>query len=316
MENPSEARLEYIYIFREREFVKTKENIFKIGRTSDWIKRYKQYPKGSELLFVMQVSESIQIENKIISILKECSTQRLDIGREYFEGEKYLIMEQVLNVCKNNNQIKEEIEEVLVNKEDLTHKRDSVYKIKQVNKKPLGRPRKIKPIIETNKDVLILNNISNEELKISNEELKISNLRKDIENELMSKEDKNIIYDYDRERELMMREDKNIVNDYDNVAYVLSMNFLNEKFITKENSKKILRSTFNNFFIEYYRNKLDKDTFDKIGISRLRQIISMLMSEYKYKICKTKGEYYINLIDINAELFKQSIHFENKIDTG
>ena len=44
----------YIYLLQEREFIKTKENVYKIGRTKkENYKRFHQYPKGSVLLFQM-----------------------------------------------------------------------------------------------------------------------------------------------------------------------------------------------------------------------------------------------------------------------
>ena len=42
---------QYIYLLQEREFIKTKEPIYKIGKTKQVNnKRFGQYPKGSVLL--------------------------------------------------------------------------------------------------------------------------------------------------------------------------------------------------------------------------------------------------------------------------
>ena len=42
------------YLLQEREFVKTKENIYKVGMTQkENYERFNQYPKGSVLLFQM-----------------------------------------------------------------------------------------------------------------------------------------------------------------------------------------------------------------------------------------------------------------------
>jgi hypothetical protein len=91
--------MEFIYILREREFVNTNVNIYKIGRTSNWLKRYKQYPKNSELLFVQLVNNSKEIESEIIKILKEKTNQRRDIGREYFESNHNHIIKEVITIC-------------------------------------------------------------------------------------------------------------------------------------------------------------------------------------------------------------------------
>jgi hypothetical protein len=39
----------YIYLIREREYVRTKEEVTKAGRTGDIMRRMKQYPKGSRV---------------------------------------------------------------------------------------------------------------------------------------------------------------------------------------------------------------------------------------------------------------------------
>ena len=44
----------YIYLLKEREFVKTEENIYKVGRTErENLTRFNQYPNGSVLLLQM-----------------------------------------------------------------------------------------------------------------------------------------------------------------------------------------------------------------------------------------------------------------------
>ena len=46
--------INYIYLLQEREFIKTKEHIYKVGMTKqENHERFNQYPKGSILLFQM-----------------------------------------------------------------------------------------------------------------------------------------------------------------------------------------------------------------------------------------------------------------------
>ena len=40
----------WIYLIHEREFIKEKKHIYKIGRTKNIAKRLTQYPKGSQML--------------------------------------------------------------------------------------------------------------------------------------------------------------------------------------------------------------------------------------------------------------------------
>jgi T5orf172 domain len=82
----------YIYLLQEREFIKTKENVYKIGRTKqENHKRFQQYPKSSILLFQMICDDCNNIEKRVIEQFKEKFNQRKDIGYEYFEGD-YKVM--------------------------------------------------------------------------------------------------------------------------------------------------------------------------------------------------------------------------------
>jgi hypothetical protein len=80
---------QYIYLLQEREFIKTNENIFKIGKTKQNNNdRFKQYPKGSVLLFQIICCDCDNIERRLIKIFKEKYKQCKQIGNEYFDGDK------------------------------------------------------------------------------------------------------------------------------------------------------------------------------------------------------------------------------------
>ena len=76
---------EYIYIIHCAQHIN--ENIYKIGRTNNIIKRFKQYPNGSELLFTITCNNSKLIENGIIQYLKNDSKyiHHKESGNEYFK---------------------------------------------------------------------------------------------------------------------------------------------------------------------------------------------------------------------------------------
>ncbi len=79
---------QYIYLLQEREFIKTKENVYKVGMTEkENHKRFNQYPKGSILLFQIICKNCKNMEKNIIKQFKEKFKQRKDFGNEYFEGE-------------------------------------------------------------------------------------------------------------------------------------------------------------------------------------------------------------------------------------
>lgn len=93
----------FIYVLIEREFINNGQNIYKIGRTNQInLRRFRNYPKGSKLLFYMKCfnRNSISIENDIMNDLKksEYIKQKNDIGKEYFEGN----LKKIIEICYNN----------------------------------------------------------------------------------------------------------------------------------------------------------------------------------------------------------------------
>lgn len=82
--------MSYIYLLLEREFIKTNENIYKIGRSNqNNDKRVKQYPNGSKLIIQTICSDCKISENEIIDLFKRKYIHRNDIGNEYFEGDVF-----------------------------------------------------------------------------------------------------------------------------------------------------------------------------------------------------------------------------------
>lgn len=98
----------YIYLLQEREFIRTNENIFKIGMTTkDNYKRFNQYPKGSILLFQIICDDCKKNESKIIKLMKEKFILRKDIGNEYFEGDYKSMIDLIYKNITFGNDIDE-----------------------------------------------------------------------------------------------------------------------------------------------------------------------------------------------------------------
>lgn len=86
--------INYIYLLKEREFIKTKEDIYKIGKTRQSPNnRLTGYPKSSEVILFLEVPDCDIIEKTLIEIFKDVFIQRKDIGTEYFEGDKNKMIE-------------------------------------------------------------------------------------------------------------------------------------------------------------------------------------------------------------------------------
>jgi len=101
---------QYLYLIQEREFKNSKQNIYKVGMTKkENLVRFKQYPKGSILLFQIICSNCNKMEKDVLKKFKKIFTQKKDIGTEYFEGDYKnmidIIYDTVKNECENDKQI-------------------------------------------------------------------------------------------------------------------------------------------------------------------------------------------------------------------
>jgi len=96
----------YIYLLQEREFLKTGELIYKVGRTTKPnYQRFNQYPNGSVLLFQMICMDCVKNEMSIIEKFKEKFINRPDIGREYFEGDYNDMIDIIYSNIKSNDSV-------------------------------------------------------------------------------------------------------------------------------------------------------------------------------------------------------------------
>ena len=92
----------YIYLLKEREFINLGVPVYKIGKSKqDNLKRFKQYPKGSLLIYQIICKDCDKIEQELIKIFKVEFNQRTDIGTEYFEGNCENMIELINDMRKN-----------------------------------------------------------------------------------------------------------------------------------------------------------------------------------------------------------------------
>ena len=92
--------MESIYLLIEREFLKSNCPIYKIGRSSqENDKRIKQYPKGSRLICLINVVDSIFMEKEMMHLFKHKYIQRKDIGSEYFEGNVVMMRKDIFDMA-------------------------------------------------------------------------------------------------------------------------------------------------------------------------------------------------------------------------
>lgn len=91
----------FIYLIKEREFIRLNENIYKLGRTKqEPNRRLTGYPKNSEVLLFVQVRNCESMENRLIKSFKKKFIHKREYGREYFEGDKEKMMIEIYAKCQ------------------------------------------------------------------------------------------------------------------------------------------------------------------------------------------------------------------------
>ncbi len=92
----------YIYLLRLREFIKTNEKIYKLGRTTQiGLNRINQYPKGSEIIIFRKCSDCCKMENILIKLFKNKYRHCTDYGNEYFEGTEKDMLFDINNILND-----------------------------------------------------------------------------------------------------------------------------------------------------------------------------------------------------------------------
>ena len=126
---------QYIYLLQEREFVKTGELIYKIGRTKkEHYTRFNQYPNGSILLLHIKCDDCDCNEKDIIKLFKTKYKHRKEIGNEYFEGDSKEMIKDIFNVViKIKNTEKMSNKEVDKEKEEKEEKEIINHNITEQN---------------------------------------------------------------------------------------------------------------------------------------------------------------------------------------
>ena len=93
-----------MYLIHLREFISLNVPIFKVGKTKQsQLKRFLQYPKGSELLLHLPSSDCDTDEQNILRLFRETYVAKMDIGHEYFEGDADRMVDDMCRLVRNKN---------------------------------------------------------------------------------------------------------------------------------------------------------------------------------------------------------------------
>lgn len=93
------------YIVHEREDYIRQIDVYKIGRSGNIFSRMKGYPKGSMLVFMSSSPHMELVETKLIQIFSSLFIQRLDRGREYFQGDLETMKKIMMDTISYYNKI-------------------------------------------------------------------------------------------------------------------------------------------------------------------------------------------------------------------
>jgi hypothetical protein len=95
---------EYIYLLQEREFIKTNEPIYKIGKTKqECLKRIINYPNGTKLIIQIECNDCDTYEKLLITKFKNDFIHKNDIGNEYFYGNRFKMINIIYNLLWEMN---------------------------------------------------------------------------------------------------------------------------------------------------------------------------------------------------------------------
>ena len=93
----------YFYILKEREFVRSGEQTWKIGKTGQNppCKRFDGYPKGSEIMLLLKVPNKDIFERKVIEVFKNKYHRMVEYGNEYYRGDIDDMIKDVITIKSN-----------------------------------------------------------------------------------------------------------------------------------------------------------------------------------------------------------------------
>ena len=250
----------YLYLLREREFIKSKENIYKLGKTHQInLARFNSYPNGSQLLLHIICNDCDKLEKIIIKLFKIKYYQRKDIGTEYFEGDLFNMINDIYNEVIKMNSYKKNIENNEYKKEETFF-----YEVKEIKTELLkinafnnfdtidNVRNNIKNNITDNVSNNISNNITN---NITNNI--INNITNNITDNITNNITDNITNNITDNTLKLNEVNKEYFKSFNYISYPSSCNFLNDNKIKIQNvsSEEINKNEIHNNRLSYFNFK-------------------------------------------------------------
>ena len=288
---------QYVYLIQEREFIKTSENIFKIGKSKqENNKRINQYPKQSKLILQILCDNCDILEKELIISFKNKYNHRKDIGNEYFEGEHE---DMIKNIFYTRNNIDD-----IVNYEKIEKEKTQ----EEIKKELLKKENDIK--IQEEKKLLLK---QEKEFNIQKKELLKELITKQKENEKKQKELIKQAINKEKQNLKQIENEKKELEKIENEIKKKELQKLENEIKKKELEKlenEIIKEKLKNEELEKIENEIKKEIDVKYNLENenhlkkeSNNIISHIIRNYSCKIC---NEYSTkNVSEITRHLLRQ-----------
>ena len=89
--------MEGVFLIHTRECISIEKCIYKFGRSFNVLNCVRQFPQTSNVEFMMSCSNSVECKKEILKLLRAKFKQASLYGSEYFEGDKHLMIEIIVN---------------------------------------------------------------------------------------------------------------------------------------------------------------------------------------------------------------------------
>lgn len=321
---------EYIYLLQKREFIKTNENIYKIGKTKqENLKRIKNYDNGSILICQLRCNDCDKLEKKLITLFREKYELQKDIGNEYFKGNSDDMMNDIYNLIKNEN-INEESSKI----EEINEETSEIYKMFPNYKDDEsfgGKKKLIKVLCEHNRNRIYTYYI-NDEKQLDNIFLQRYWFQKDAydNSDYISKLlDNNIIQDgmiYDFNDSCFIKKlnkhkikisitytEENIIDiiskfktlDQTKIGFKIERILYNNCLLNKEIYCDYINNTLDIEFILPYDNSIQTSYINIRCIKKLIDVIEFNTIKYDYSFLRKYTPYMIEINDNQYYLYNR-----------
>lgn len=92
-----------VYLIRTREFINSNQPIYIIGKTKNFQRRFKQYPKKSEALIDIKCNNIVLCEREIRNSFNMQFENIREYGKEYYKGDPDMMIYLMKNITQKIN---------------------------------------------------------------------------------------------------------------------------------------------------------------------------------------------------------------------